>query len=182
MVWVWLWSFHYVQLLEHITDNMHKNRDQLKEKLITQHVPARYIPPAHNALLLWSRAENLKDGCDLWVISPPSSAQWLMAGLGREQMQRCLSFSTWTVSASVLIELIALQWCYLTFTFAPGIKVEKGIQNIQIIPEERWGLTRELLSNLHQSRKNHLESWNNSGRWKHDQQPKWSKTESPAPQ
>ena len=45
-------SFHYVQLLEHITDNMHKNRDQLKEKLITQHVPARYIPPAHNALLL----------------------------------------------------------------------------------------------------------------------------------
>ena len=72
MVWVWLWSFHYVQLLEHITDTMHKNRDQLKEKLITQHVPARYIPPAHNALLLWSRAENLKDGCDLWVISPPS--------------------------------------------------------------------------------------------------------------
>ena len=45
-------SFHYVQLLEHITDTMHKNRDQLKEKLITQHVPARYIPPAQNALLL----------------------------------------------------------------------------------------------------------------------------------
>ena len=38
---------------------------------------------------------------------------------------------------SVLIELVALQWCYPTFTFGPGIKVEKEIQNIQIIPEER---------------------------------------------
>ena len=34
---------------------------------------------------------------------------------------------------SVLIELVALQWCYPTFTFEPGIKVKKGIQNILIV-------------------------------------------------